>query len=77
MKSVGMRSFSGLFSVQMRKVRTRKTSNTDTFYAKEDGNDYLVLFCLTYGKYPNRMVVTVKFRVTFAPHLDTNVYDLI
>ena len=38
----------GVFLVRFQsrcgKVRTRKTPNTDTFYAKEDGNDYLVLF---------------------------------
>ena len=32
-KTVRIRSFSGPYSVRMRKIRTRKTPNTDTFHA--------------------------------------------
>ena len=32
-KSVRIRSFSGPYSVQIREIRTKKTSNTDTFHA--------------------------------------------
>ena len=33
MKSVRIRSFSGQYSLRMRKIRNRKISNMDTFYA--------------------------------------------
>ena len=76
MKSARVRSFSGPFSVQMRESTDQKNPEYGHLLRK-GRRKRLFGPVLTYGKYPNRMVVTVKFRVIFAPHLDTNVYDLI